>query len=73
LQWWHGNLSLKDFIADLLGTAAATAAIVIICWRLRRPAAGTAAAAGGGGGKAGGAKYQPVLTEDIELGIRSKE
>uniref|UniRef100_A0A383WD71 VanZ-like domain-containing protein n=1 Tax=Tetradesmus obliquus TaxID=3088 RepID=A0A383WD71_TETOB len=85
LQWWPGNLSFRDFIADLAGTAVATAAILA----LHRPAASSATLAGlasslrpataptAGAASAAAAAppkrgtYKALPTADIEMGLGS--
>lgn len=82
-QWWPGNLSFRDFIADLAGTAVATAAILA----LHRPQASSAtlaglatslrpAAAPAAGPAAAAAPpkrgaYKALPTADIEMGLAS--
>lgn len=71
-QWWHGNLSYKDFLADLAGIALAAAAI--LAYHTYRQTAGSAAAAATSSALAGLASalqrqpgYRPV-PNDIEMG-----
>jgi hypothetical protein len=66
MQWWPGNLSYKDFVADLAGTAAATAALLLAELRGRPTAASTLSSLAAG---AAGTRYKPVPTADIELGL----
>lgn len=82
MQWWPGNLSFRDFVADLAGTAVATAAILA----LHRPQASSATLAGlasslrptAAPGAAAAtaappkrAAYKALPAADIELGLAS--
>jgi hypothetical protein len=68
LQWWPGNLSDRDFIADLAGIALAAAGILAYYQLLAAPApAPTALASLVSRLKPSAAAYRPVPT-DIEMG-----
>jgi hypothetical protein len=78
LQWWPGNLSYRDFLADLAGIALAAAGILL--YHHTAAGAGTSSTASALAGLASSPKlpgqrqpgYRPVPT-DIEMGAASTQ
>jgi hypothetical protein len=72
LQWWPGNLSYKDFTADLAGTALAAAGLLLHHSYTAGSAAATSSALAGLASSLRPTGRQPayrLVPTDIEMGI----
>jgi hypothetical protein len=72
LKWWPGNLSYRDFVADLSGIALAAAGILLHHHYSTAASASTSTALAGLASRlrppTGTAAYRPVPAADIEMG-----
>lgn len=71
LQWWHGNLSYRDFTADIAGIGLAAAAILAYNHSALQRPPGTAGSWWwqAATGRQQQQPYAAVSTGDIEMGI----